>query len=164
MLHLAKELKIDTNNEKTGIIQDDESTTREEWNIYFIYLCYLIDFGNRIKKLTKIGSLFLYIHLIINLGKEDHEEELRRNGTNIIEMNEGFLYKLIFRKAIGDANVEFHKQSGWMSDKQKLKTLWDRMGFPNPIPPFTDYFTTTDEKEDKIWRRYEINEKSYRFY
>ena len=49
-----------------------------------------------------------------------------------------------------------------MSDKKKLKTLWDRMGFDNPIPPFTDYFSPTDEKEDKIWRRYEINEKSYR--
>ena len=38
-------------NEKTGVIQDDESTTRVEWNAYYIYLCYLIDFGKRIKKL-----------------------------------------------------------------------------------------------------------------
>jgi hypothetical protein len=33
------------------------------------------------------------------------------------------------------------------------------MDLPGPIAPFADYFQTTDEKEDKIWRRFEINEK-----
>ena len=77
-------------------------------------------------------------------------------------MNEGFLYKLIFRKALGDANEEYHKQNGWLSDQHLLKTLWHRMGFPNPIPPFADYQQPSDDKQDKIWRRYEINEKQYR--
>jgi len=71
---------------------------------------------------------------------------LRRKDANIIYMNEGFLYKLIFRKALGDANEEYHKWNGWQSDSHLLKTLWDRMGFPNPISPYTDYFQSTDEK------------------
>lgn len=49
MDQLAKKLKIDTTNEKTAIIKDDQSTTRDEWNIYYIYLCFLIDFGKRMK-------------------------------------------------------------------------------------------------------------------
>lgn len=77
-------------------------------------------------------------------------------------MNEGFIYKLIFRKALGDANEVYHKEAGYFSSKKLLKTMWDRMGIESPIPPFADYFNTGDEKEDKIWRRYEINEKKFR--
>lgn len=33
------------------------------------------------------------------MGKNDQKDKAKRGGnTNIIEMNEGFLYKLIFRK------------------------------------------------------------------
>ena len=72
-------------------------------------------------------------------------------------MNEGFLYKLIFRKAMGDANEAFQNLS-----KKKLKTLWDRLGVGEPVAPYTDYFKTNDESAKQIWRMYEINEKNNR--
>lgn len=77
-------------------------------------------------------------------------------------MNEGFLYKLIFLKAIKLPNKIFHEANGYFSDKNLLKSMWNRLGTDDPIPPFTDYFITEDPKEDKIWRRYEINEKKHR--
>ena len=43
-------------------------------------------------------------------------------------MNEGFIYKLIFRKALGDANEVYHKEAGYFSSKKLLQTMWDRMG------------------------------------
>ena len=47
---------------------------------------------------------------------------------------------------MGDAN-EAHKTTyGFWSDKKHLKTIWDRQGYSNPIPPFSDYFTPIDEK------------------
>jgi len=66
-------------------------------------------------------------------------------------MNEGFLLKLIFRKAMGDTNEAYmHFKKGWQRyltrDKKILKTIWDRMGYDNPVAPFTDYFNTIDEK------------------
>jgi hypothetical protein len=59
-------------------------------------------------------------------------------------MNEGFLLKLIFRKAMGDTNQAHHEVKGRWSEKLILKTIWDRMNFENPIAPFTDYFNSVD--------------------
>lgn len=65
-------------------------------------------------------------------------------------MNEGFLLKLIFRKAMGDTNEAYYDaKKSWtkiFSDKKILKTIWDRMDYDNPVAPFTDYFNTIDEK------------------
>lgn len=149
MEDLARRLKIDMSHEKTGIIADDEGTKREEWDCYYIYLCYLIDFGKRIRRL-------------IRFAENDAEEQHRRKGNDIIQQNEGFLYKLIFRKAVGDSNEIYHLRNGYFSESKNLKTLWDRLNMANPVAPFTDYFQPTDPKEDRIWRRYEVNEKHLR--
>lgn len=53
-------------------------------------------------------------------------------------------------------------KNGYFSSSKILKTLWDRLGMNNPVAPFTDYFSPNDPKEDRIWRRYEVNEKHLR--
>lgn len=82
----------------------------------------------------------------MKVGYEDAEEKIRRKDTNIIEMNEGFLYKLIFRKAVGDVNEVYQDTLSFIEktykDKKILKTIWDRMGMQNPVAPYTDYFST----------------------
>lgn len=69
---------------------------------------------------------------------------------------------MIFRKAIGDVNEIYHIKNGFFSPEKILQTIWDKLGLDNPVSPFTDYFTPNDPTEDRIWRRYEINEKHYR--
>jgi anoctamin-10 len=54
------------------------------------------------------------------------------------------LYKLIFRKAVGDANDIYNENhhSFWNILRGKdaiLYTLWDRLEVP-PIAPYADFF------------------------
>lgn len=60
---------------------------------------YLIDFTQRIEKLRKFGEV-------------DEEDKIRNKGISIIEQSEGFLYKLVFRKAVGDANEIHYNENG----------------------------------------------------
>lgn len=73
---MAKDLNFDMSHEKVELI-DDRDISREEWEAYYIYMEYIDDFMKRIEKLEKFDE---------------------------VKMNEAFLYKLIFRKALGDAN------------------------------------------------------------
>lgn len=56
IIFLLKSLKIDTSHEKSNILQDDENTTREEWNCYFVYLIYLCELSRKVKQLLKQGK------------------------------------------------------------------------------------------------------------
>jgi hypothetical protein len=54
----------------------------------------------------------------------------------------GFIYKLVFRKAIYDTNKFWKITGGWFSSGNILKNLWSRMEVENPFSPFTKYFET----------------------
>jgi len=59
-------------------------------------------------------------------------------------------------------NEVFYKRNGFFSNPKILQTIWDKLGLEDPIPPFSNYFKSEDEKGDMIWRKYEINEKKHR--
>lgn len=82
-------LSIDQSNEKVELL-DDIPISREEWEAYFIYNEYLLCFAQRIFGLVEKGC------------------------KEVIE-SMAFLFKLIYRKALGDAN-EF-----WFD---RNRTIW----------------------------------------
>ena len=54
MNEIAEKLDINRDNENAEILKDSESTTREEWEAYYVYLDYLIYFKKSINKLQKV--------------------------------------------------------------------------------------------------------------
>ena len=42
-------------HEKSGIFDDSDNITREEWNIYYLYLNILLHWASRIKNLIYSG-------------------------------------------------------------------------------------------------------------
>lgn len=89
------------------------SEPRETWEAYYVYQEYLIDFFDRIEKTKEVDR------------KTNKHKELDE-----IKKNKGFLYKLIFRKALGDANelyAHFNKSIFFCFNNDKvLYNLWDR--------------------------------------
>jgi len=78
------------------------------------------------------------------------------------------LFKLVFRKALGDANEIYHYYNGIFSPLKLLKTIWDRLDREDPVAAYCDFKDNSQNKEskknengDKMWRRYEVNEKKY---
>ena len=112
---MAKDLSIDLSHEKVEL-NDDAEVSKEEWEAYYIYMEYIVDF------MKKMKSLEIYPD---------------------IRQNQAFLLKLIFRKAVGDPNelwFENHPNllKSITGDVNILKTLWDRLNVP-PIPPYADF-------------------------
>ena len=112
-----------------------------EWQAYLLYLQYIIEY---IEKLEEIQA----------------NEKFRE-----IEENKLFLYKLIFRKALGDTNemctdLERKKWWEWVKGgetrKKVLKNMWDWLDLP-PVAPYTPFIGSNELTY--IWRKYEINEK-----
>lgn len=147
--NLVKTYKIQLPDTKTEI-QNDSEITREEWNAYFIYLCYLEK----------------YFHLLT----------VENKGNKQIENNILFILKLIFRKAVGDSNEihdEVHKANfllylfGIKKKKSILKTIWNKLQM-NPSAPFSKFFISEKSKDDQsntkkmLWRSYERSERGER--
>lgn len=135
---MAKDLNIDMSHEKVELI-DDKDIAKNEWEAYFVYMEYIIDFMKRMEKVENFP---------------------------IIQQNKAFLYKLIFRKAVGDSN-EFYFENHpnmiktLLGQDKILYTLWDRLNVP-PIAPYADFFNPNSEMGSSMWRKYEINEKGLR--
>ncbi|CAD8205990.1 unnamed protein product [Paramecium pentaurelia] len=129
---MAVELKINLSSEKTQIA-DDQPLSRDVWEAYHIYQLYLIDYLKRVQESYK-------------------EKE--------VKANKGFLFKLIFRKAIGDPNELYQAfNNSWFKEKLILANLWDRQGL-DPIAPYQEYFVT--KPNEGLWRQYEVSEKGHR--
>lgn len=127
-------------HEKVELI-DDSPTSDEEWQAYYIYMEYIVRYGQ----------------IMENLKQKDYFE---------IRDNLAFIYKLIFRKAVGDANEFWYDRNFtiWRElrqDRNILKTLWNRLNV-DPVAPYTDYFSPINESGNAMWRKYEINEKGER--
>lgn len=138
MKFVAKSLNIDMSHEKVELM-DDEPILKEEWEVYFIYMEYLIDFMKRMQALSEVYP--------------------------VITRNSAFIYKLIFRKAIGDPNefwFDAHPNliRTFTGDNMILQTLWDRLGVP-PVSPYADFFDPHNDGAS-MWRKYEINELNLR--
>ncbi|EGR33655.1 hypothetical protein IMG5_047010 [Ichthyophthirius multifiliis] len=147
MNEIAEKLGINKENENAEILKDSESTTREEWEAYYVYLDYLIYFKKLINKLQKIAK------------QDKREKKIRQK--NIVDQNEAFLYKLFFRKAVRDTNEVYHQINGFFSTQKILQNIWDRLN-TRPISAYVDYFDNNDQTDSFLWRKYETNEKKYR--
>ncbi|CAD8105641.1 unnamed protein product [Paramecium primaurelia] len=137
---IAKELNIDQSHEKVELI-NDKDITRKEWEIYYIYMEILQHFGQKI-------------------------QNLKKKGNTQIQENQAFLYKLIFRKALGDANELWYKNHPSVmreitQNKSILLNLWGRLNV-DPVAPYTEFFQPNNEVGNSMWRKYEVNEKGLR--
>jgi len=148
MEKMAADLKIDTSEEQTPILNDSNTTSLQTWQAYFLYLEYMTDYFFRVQKLQK-------------LAKDDPKEKQRRYDS--FELNRAFLYKLMFLKAKSAVNLLFRKKHcAACFPKKLLKNIWDHMNWDSPVAPFASYFQAANEMEDRIWRTFEINEKQDR--
>ncbi|CAD8202207.1 unnamed protein product [Paramecium octaurelia] len=137
---VVTDLNIDQSHEKVELI-DDIPITDEEWQVYYLYLESILCFGKKIQ-----------------WAKEQKMKE-------VIE-NIAFLYKLVFLKALGDANQIWYaeNQSFWREfngEKQIIFNLWGRLNI-TPVAPYTEYFKSSGSAGSSLWRKYEINENKHR--
>ena len=147
---LVKNYNIEVPDINTEI-QDDLVIQRKHKEIYFLYLCYLEKYFH-----------YLKTDLINN---------------EFVQENILFLLKLIFRKAIGEANQiykEFNKPNFLLEffgfqKNNSLQTIWSKLQM-TPSPPFSKYFisgkgtkSTSKNKANlpkkNLWRTYEINDR-----
>ena len=57
MDELSEKLNINRDNEKAEILDDDdENTTREQWEAYYVYLDYLMYFQKKMQHLHKTAK------------------------------------------------------------------------------------------------------------
>jgi hypothetical protein len=111
--------KLNKNINFDGEIMEDAKVTRQTWEAYYIYLAYIDEV---IGKLERDCSTSQYVR------------------ENIF-----FLYRLAFKKALGEANsVSYSYNNNWclgclglQSERVKspLITIWDIMKIP-PTPPY----------------------------
>lgn len=135
-------------------VYGDFLVSREEMEHFYIY-------SSVLKHWHKI------FYKMINKQAPTSEEGGKR-GVNKFDFIAGFIYRLIFQKALGDTNRAFDKRERtfWRkifcchcSKKKYLMNIWDYMDTA-PMAPFREY-----EKNDKfnvLWREYEINERKGR--
>ncbi|CAD8114697.1 unnamed protein product [Paramecium sonneborni] len=140
---LAIDLNIDQSQEKAEIL-NDEPISMQEWQSYFIYLECILCFGKQIQSIKKSSS--------------EAKERLKEF--------EAFLYKLVFRKAISDANeLWFKKYKTFFKDitnnRSILFNIWDRLEI-YPTAPYTEFFIPQGDYGKQMWRKYEFNEKKQR--
>lgn len=119
--------------------------------------------------MNQLFKNFIFIYNLIKGkgGKEVEDPTRKPVGKEILD-NIFFLYKLIFRKAVGDANeTSYEYYSNFCSRclglesenvKNRLKTIWDMLEL-DPTPPYMSYYTNVGEHKGAIWRSYEINER-----
>ena len=130
---LSEKLNINRDFEKAEILdEDDENTSREEWEAYFVYLDYLMYYQKKMLHMHKVAKFDI------------REKKLRK--FDLISQNEAFLYKLILRKALGDTNEVYHIINGPLSKKKVLRNIWDRLE-TRPISAYVDYFEPISEKD-----------------
>ncbi|CAD8121664.1 unnamed protein product [Paramecium sonneborni] len=137
---VVTDLNIDQSHEKVELI-DDIQITDEEWQVYYLYLESILCFGKKIQ-----------------WAKEQKMKEVIDNIA--------FLYKLVFLKALGDANQIWYaeNQNFWREfngDKRIIFNLWGRLNI-TPVAPYTEYFKSTGSAGSSLWRKYEINENKHR--
>ncbi|CAD8200754.1 unnamed protein product [Paramecium pentaurelia] len=137
---VVTDLNIDQSHEKVELI-DDIPISDEEWQVYYLYLESILCFGKKIQ-----------------WAKEQKMKE-------VIE-NIAFLYKLVFLKALGDANQIWYAENQSFfrelkGEKQIIFNLWGRLNI-TPVAPFTEYFKSTGSAGSSLWRKYEINENKHR--
>ncbi|CAK70527.1 unnamed protein product (macronuclear) [Paramecium tetraurelia] len=140
---LAIDLNIDQSQEKAEIL-NDEPISIQEWQSYFIYLECILCFGKQIQSIKRSSS--------------EAKERLKEF--------EAFLYKLVFRKAISDANELWFKKykTIWKdisNNRFILFNIWDRLEI-YPTAPYTEFFIPQGEYGRQMWRKYEFNEKKQR--
>lgn len=134
-------------------IYNDNLVSRKEMEHFYIY-----------------SSVLKHWHKIFYkmINKQSQAEATGRRGGNKFDFIAGFIYRLIFQKAIGDTNEAFDRRNRtfWRvvfccqcSKRKYMMSIWDYMGAA-PMAPFKEY-----EKNDKfntLWREYEINERKAR--
>jgi anoctamin-10 len=131
---LLKRVAKETNSHiQRGHVEllDEKTVSRDTWNAYYVYQHYLEDFLGRV-------------------DKADKHEEVRKS--------KGFIYKLVFLKALGDVNSVYKLLNKSMFGTPTiLKTIWDRLGVPI-VSPWGPYMSQGND----IWRKYEVNERGVR--
>lgn len=125
----------------TGVIYGDKMLNRRKAIDYYCFNALLHFWCNRLEKYQKV---------------------------EVVKAFYGFLYRLAYMKAIGDANeaLTAHRKNFFLkcfgcgtSKRPYIKTIWDKLK-TEPISPFTDF-----DKDPSLyfkWRNYEINERNQR--
>lgn len=83
---LQKELNIDLSHEKVELM-DEATVTTNEWQCYYIYLEYILNLVEHVQSLKS------------------------KPGAVEVNRTQAFLYKLIFRKALGDSNQFWYEKN-----------------------------------------------------
>ena len=65
--------------------------------------------------------------------------------------NKMILFKSLLKNSLNKANSN-------LSNKDKLKTMWDRVGINTPFAPFAEYMRSTkDDELQKLWKSHKID-------
>lgn len=149
---ISEKLNVDYIEPQTVLVNENNDIEVDDsvWEVYYIYLKLLLEYHRRIKSTVE---------------KIKDEPELHREMLD----NLGLTYRLAFCKAMEVCNniYDKHTTDTWFKktmsalagSKLKLKNLWDQLGYSEPTA-YCEYFKK--KRLERIWRKYEINEKRQR--
>ena len=112
-------------------MSDNVSLTTNELKAYYLYLEYLFEFAHKMDKLIESFEA--------EIRKKPKDQRAKLTEENNIDKNKGFLYRLIFTKAIGDSNTYCHKYFGYFSERHTLKNMWSYIKLDAPLSPYMEY-------------------------
>ncbi|KAL4480086.1 hypothetical protein ABPG74_020602 [Tetrahymena malaccensis] len=163
---IATDIKINQDQELVEIIDDNDPLNMKLWAAYSLYLDYMIYYCSKMKVLKKFAKDQAKANPENQQDQagQQNAAEIKKPGNNKkrplnpFEKNAAFLYRLIFKQAIEDTNLNFLKVQSIFSGKQKLQNIWHRLEVENPIPPFSKFTNSPYEEHLLFWRTYEQNE------
>jgi hypothetical protein len=135
-------------------MSDNVTLTHRELKAYYLYVEYLFEFSHKMERLIES------VHAEIAKKPKGMRKELIKK--NKIDQNKGFIYRLIFTKAIGDSNQYTHKHFGYFSSESELKNMWSYMHVNNTFSPFMEYKINHNDSNMNTFRSFPINENNDR--